>query len=147
LFKRLEWLRNNEFITDEIHVKAVFILHYLATGETVAAEHELLICKLLCGYPLDEPLPAEIIFTEAELQEATDMLTALIQQWDKLKNTSVAGLREGFLQRPGKLFIKNDSPYVQVESHAIDVLLDYLPWNLSMIKLPWLKEILRVEWR
>ena len=147
LFKRLQWLQNNAFANDEAQVKAVFISHYLATGETIAAEHELVICKLLCGYPLDEPLPAEIFFTEEELQEATDMLTALIQQWDKLKNTSVAALREGFLQRSGKLFIKNDMPYVQVESSAIDILLDYLPWNVSMIKLPWMKEILRVDWR
>ncbi len=147
LFKRLQWLQNNEFTNVEAQIKAVFILHYLAIGEIAAPEHEMVICKLLCGYPLDEPLPAEIIFTEAELLEATEMLTALIQQWDKLKNTSVAALREGFLQRAGKLFIKNDSPNVQVESHAIDVLLDYLPWNLSMIKVPWLKEILRVEWR
>lgn len=147
LFRRLQWLQDNQFINEEAQVKAVFILHYLATGETVAAEHELVIGKLLCGYPLDEPLSAEIIFTEAELQEATDMLTALIQQWDKLKNTSLAALRESFLQRAGKLFIKNDSPYVQVESSSIDVLLDYLPWNLGMIKLPWVKEILRVDWR
>lgn len=147
LFRRLKLMQNNEFVNDELQVKAVFILHYLVTGETVAVEHELVICKILSGYTLNEPLPAEIFFTEDELQEATDMLTALIQQWDKLKNTSVAALREGFLQRSGKLFIKNDSPYVQVESSSIDVLLDYLPWNVSMIKLPWMKEILRVEWR
>jgi hypothetical protein len=147
LFRRLQWLQNNQFINDEAQVKAVFILHYLATGETIAAEHELVICKLLCAYPLDEPLPAEIIFTEAELQEATDMLTALIQQWDKLQNTSIAGLREGFLQRSGKLFMKNALPYVQVESNAIDILLDYLPWNISMIRLPWMKELLKAEWR
>ena len=147
LFRRLQWLQNNQFINDETKVKAVFMLHWLATGETVAAEHELVICKILSGYPLDEPLLSEIDFTESELLEAADMLTALIQQWDKLKNTSIAGLREGFLQRDGKLFTKNDGPHVQLESSAIDVLLDFLPWNISMIKLPWMKEMLRAEWR
>lgn len=147
LLRRLQWLENKEFINNEVQIKAVFMLHFLATGETVAAEYELVICKLLCAYPLNEPLPVETIFSEPELQEATDMLTALIQQWDKLKNTSIGGLREGFLQRSGKLFLKNDLPFVQVESSAIDVLLDFLPWNISMIKLPWMKEILRAEWR
>lgn len=147
LFRRLQWMQNNEFINDEAQVKAIFILHYLATGETIAAEYELVICKLLSGYPLDKPMSAEMIFTEDELPEARDMLTALMQQWEKLKNTSIDGLREAFLRRSGKLFIKNDSIHVQVESHAIDVLLDYLPWNLSLIKLPWLKELIKVEWR
>jgi len=147
LFRRLQWIEDNYFISTEAQVKAVFMLHYLATGSTTAAEYHLLLCKLMCAYPADESLPAEMIFTEAELFEAADMLTAMIQQWSKLQNTSAAGLREGFLQRSGKLFIKNDMPHVQVESSAIDILLDYLPWSLSIIKLPWMKEILRVEWR
>jgi hypothetical protein len=64
-----------------------------------------------------------------------------------LKNTSAAGLREGFLQRPVKLFTKNGDIYLRVEKSSIDVLLDYLPWNLGIIMLPWMKDILRVEWR
>ena len=75
------------------------------------------------------------------------MLQAVIEQWTVLKNTSVEGLREGFLQRKGKLFSKNDNLHLQAETNSIDVLLDQLPWNLSMIKLPWMKRILRLEWR
>jgi hypothetical protein len=81
------------------------------------------------------------------LQEAGDLLAAAIAQWSILKNTSVEGLREGFLQRGGKLFSKNGNLWLQVEKNAIDILLDYLPWNLGIIKLPWLKDVLRVEWR
>jgi hypothetical protein len=147
LFVRLQWIEDNYFVSADMHLKAVFMLHYLATGSTTAEEYQLLLCKLMCAYPIDESLPAEMIFTEAELTEANDMLTAMIQQWNKLQNTSIAGLREGFLQRSGKLFVKNDATYVQVETHGIDILLDYLPWSLSIIKLPWMKEILRVEWR
>ena len=54
---------------------------------------------------------------------------------------------KGFLQRSGKLFSKDDKLYLQVEQSAIDILLDHLPWNLSVIKLPWMPDILRVEWR
>lgn len=147
LFKRLKLVQDGQFIDADTQTKAIFLLHYLSTGKTTADEYDLVVCKFLCSYSINEPLPGEIKFTDAELQEATNMLTALIQQWSKLQNTSIAGLRESFLQRTGKLFIKNDSPYVQVESSSIDVLLDYLPWNLSIIKLPWMKEILRVEWR
>ena len=75
------------------------------------------------------------------------MLEAVIEQWPVLKNTSIAGLREAFLQRNGKLFSKNDKLHLQVEASTLDVLLDQLPWNLSMIKLPWMKGLLRVDWR
>ena len=60
---------------------------------------------------------------------------------------AVEALREGFLQRVGKLVNRNDRLVLFMETSAIDVLLDYLPWNLSIIKLPWLKDLLYVEWR
>jgi len=147
LFGRLHWLHNKKFVDEEKREKAVFLLHYLASGQRNAVEHSLVLYKILCAYPLEMPMPVEVIFTEEELTEATDMLTALILQWSKLQNTSIEGLRDGFLQRKGKLFIKNTEAVVQVETSAIDVLLDYLPWNLSLIKLPWMKEKLRIEWR
>jgi len=147
LFRRLTWMEKNTFVDEAARQKAVFLLHYVATGETVAPEYDLVLCKLLCGYPLDEPLPLTVELTDEQLTEATDMLTAIIQQWSKLQNTSVAGLREGFLQRGGKLLLQNERPLVQVEAGAIDILLDYLPWNLSVIRLPWMDGIVRVEWR
>jgi hypothetical protein len=147
LFRRLAWLEKNDFVDAEARLKAMFMLHWLATGKTVAAEYELVVCKLLCGYPLNEPLPLAMEFTDEQLTEASDMLTALIQQWPRMENTSVTALREGFLQRGGKLELRNERPMVQVETSGIDVLLDYLTWNLSVIKLPWLDDLVMVEWR
>ncbi|MDH7460658.1 contractile injection system tape measure protein [Chitinophagaceae bacterium 26-R-25] len=147
LFKRLQWIEDGYFVNTTAQLKAIFMLHYLATGETSAPEYELVLCKHICGYPVAGNVPAEMTFSPAELDEANDMLIAMIEQWDKLGNTSVAGLREGFLQRRGKLFVTNDIPTVQVEMHGIDILLDYLPWHLSVVRLPWRKNILRVEWR
>jgi hypothetical protein len=64
-----------------------------------------------------------------------------------LNNTSIEGLRDGFLKRKGKINIHADRIKILVEKGSIDMLLDYLPWNLSHIKLPWLKHIIQVEWR
>jgi hypothetical protein len=148
LMKRLELVTEKKFIHTAAQQKAVWLLHYLATGETTAEEHLLVIPKLLCNHALSLPLPP-VELHPADLAEADDMLAAVIQQWDKIKNTSVAALREGFLQRKGKLYRKNDSLYLRVESSAIDVLLDYLPWgwNIGSVLLPWMKDILKVEWR
>ena len=36
---------------------------------------------------------------------------------------------------------------LQVETRAVDVLLDQLPWGLSMIRTPWMHAMLNVDWR
>lgn len=147
LFKRLNLVSEGKFVNENLHQQALYIVHYLSMGNTIAEEHELTIAKVLCAYPLDEPVDNDIEIKREMLNEAVEMIGAALQQWDKLQNTSPAGLREGFLQRNGKLHSKSGTINLQVEKSAIDVLLDYLPWNLSMIKLPWMKDILRVEWR
>ena len=146
-FKRLEMVHDKEFANLMAHQKALHLLYYLSTGQKHPDEYELVIAKVLCAYPLQQPVETDIELTEMELNEANDLLIAAIAQWEVLKNSSAAALREGFLQRNGKLFSKSDKLYLQVEKSAIDVLLDRLPWNLSMIKLPWMNEMLRVEWR
>jgi hypothetical protein len=146
-FKILGYVREGKFVSTTFHHKALYLIHFLATGNTEAHEHDLLISKIVCALPLDEPVDSFVEFTEQELKEADNLLSAAIASWEILKSTSVTGLRESFLQRSGKLQVKNGELYLQIESSSIDVLLDHLPWNLSIIKLPWMEHILRVEWR
>ncbi|MBN8852820.1 MAG: hypothetical protein BGO55_03595 [Sphingobacteriales bacterium 50-39] len=147
LFDRLGWLENKQFKTPQYRERALYGLHYLVTGLQQAEEAELVMPKVLCAYPIEQPVNPDIQLTNEEIAEADDLLTAAIQRWEILKNSSHTALREGFLQRPGKLSQKNGSWYLQVERMSYDMLLDYLPWNLSMILLPWMKDIFRVEWR
>ena len=146
-FKNLHFLYEEHFVDTKAQLKAVNLLHYLVTGNTKPVEHELVIPKVLCSWPLEEPVNNFTEFTHEELQEADDLLRSAIQQWSILKGTSVAGFRESFLQRKGKLFTKNDNLVLQIERGSIDMLLDHLPWNLSIIKLPWMNNFLKVEWR
>jgi len=147
LFTRLGLLSGGKFPDRNRHQRALYLLHYLAMGTTEAAEHELVVAKVLCSWSLEEPVDAAMDIPEEEIREADDLLLAAIQQWEMLKDASPAALREGFLQRNGKLVARNGSLYLRVETSSIDLLLDYLPWSLSMIYLPWMKDILRVEWR
>ena len=146
-FRRIELVKDTVFVDPSAKQKALYLLHYLATGQMEAEEHELVLPKILCEWPLYMPVKKEISIGSDGYEEALCLLESAVSQWEILKNSSVAGLREGFLKRPGKVFIKNENLYLQVESNSIDILLDHLPWNLSIIKLPWMKEILRVEWR
>ena len=146
-FKGLGLVKENVFVNESAHQKALFLLHYMATGLRVANEHELVIEKILCAWPLEKPVGLSVPIKAEDLKEADNLLTEVIRQWKILKKTSFAGLREGFLQRSGKLYARNDNLRLQVETSAVDVLLDELPWNLALIKLPWMNDILRVEWR
>ena len=35
---------------------------------------------------------------------------------------------------------------LRVERETYDVVLDHLPWSAAFIKLPWMDDLLRVEW-
>ncbi|HEY4968096.1 MAG TPA: contractile injection system tape measure protein, partial [Puia sp.] len=146
-FNRLGLLEDGRFIDPASQHKALHLLHYLATGKTEAAEFELQMAKTLCAFPSSGVTEMSVELNAAEIGEAGDLLIACIQQWEVLKNTSAAGLQESFLQRNGKLFSKNGRIQLEVEKKSIDVLLDYLPWNLSLIRLPWMREVLNVNWR
>lgn len=147
LFNRLGLLAGQQFTGRPAQEKAIYLLHYVATGKTKAEEYELLVPKIFCAYPVTLPVENRIRLSAKERKEADGMLKAAIASWDILKSTSVEGLRESFLQRKGKVVLKQGKISFQLEKKTIDVLLDHLPWSLSLLKLPWLDELIRVEWR
>jgi len=127
--------------------RALNLLHYLTTGQITAPEYELVLPKVICHVPLSTPVRADVEITENEISEASALLDAVIKHWEVLQNTTPDGLRGTFLVRPGKLSLKEDGDWLlQVESRTFDVLLEHLPWGISMIKLPWMKNMLWVEW-
>jgi len=148
LFNLLDLSGNGKFGGNDVQGRALSILHYLATGPTNFEEHEAVVHKILCGYPLDTPIERDIQLTDEEMSESMSLLEMIIARWSILKNSSVAALQETFLQRSGKLVnMSNGDIRLMVEADALDVLLDHLPWGLNMIKLPWMPQLLRVEWK
>lgn len=147
-FDALGWLNKGQFKTENTQHRALLMLHYLASGSPKAAESELLLAKILCGAPLHWPLRQGLRLTKKEQNEGESLLRAAIGHWPALKNTSASGLREAFLQREGKLERTQQGWQLTVEQKAQDILLDQLPygWGLGLIRLPWMKEILQVNW-
>ncbi len=80
------------------------------------------------------------------MEESEALLQSVIRYWPPLKNTSVDGLRHSFLQREGKLEQKQNGWLLTVEQKTIDILLDKLPWGFSTVTLPWMKEMISVDW-
>lgn len=145
-FEDLGLVNEGEFISEAARGRAVLLLHYLATGETTAAEFDLALQKVLCGYPADETLETSVKLTKREKSESEKLLKAVIGYWEPLKNTSIAGLRGTFLCRTGNLELKESGWLLKIEQKTVDILLGKLPWGFSTIRLRWMKKMLSVDW-
>lgn len=145
-FEEFGLLKNNQFIDKQAQHTAIHLLHYLSAGQTQPMEYELTLEKYLCGCEPVVVVPRFVPISKTMKQESDKLLRAAIKHWKALKRTSPSGLREGFLQREGKLITSPFQDQLLVESKSVDVLLGYLPWGLGIIKLPWLSKPFTVEW-
>ncbi|MDR1370040.1 MAG: hypothetical protein LBJ72_07955 [Dysgonamonadaceae bacterium] len=147
LFNMLHLTDNEKFEDQESQIRAIYIIQYIVFGSTDFPEYELVLNKMLTGFKTGNPIPRNIDLTEKEINAIDSMLQAILQHWKKLKNTSVAGLREGFLQREGKLEEKEDYYELTVEEKAYDILLDSVPWSFRSVKYRWMEKGIQVKWR
>lgn len=145
-FGRVGLTEKNQFIHQAARHRAAHLLQYLVDGRQEHPEQELTLNKILCDIPVQETLPLQITLTEIESATAGQLMDVLRQQWEKLKNTSVEGIRVSFLQRDGALTPLQDEWKMRVEQKGIDVLLQYLPWSWRLVRLPWMSKTLYTEW-
>ena len=146
-FEILEMLKDDKFKSKKAARRAVQLLQHLVTGSESAPEHELLLNKVLCGVKIATPIPFEIELTDQEREVSEQMLKGLLQNWPRLKNTSIEALREGFIVRDGRLIETDEVWQLKVEDKTLDILMDGMPWSFGIIKLPWMDKRLMVEWR
>jgi hypothetical protein len=145
-FQRMGWLQAGQFIHREAQIRAIHFLQYTVNLREVHAEHELVLNKVLCNFPLEEPVPAELALTEAEKQLSHQLLQVVLQQWEKMSKTSVEGFRGAFLMREGALWETEEAWYLRVEQRGYDVILQSLPWGIAMVKTSWMNKMLYTEW-
>ncbi|TQF13969.1 hypothetical protein FJV41_21100 [Myxococcus llanfairpwllgwyngyllgogerychwyrndrobwllllantysiliogogogochensis] len=126
--------------------RAVHLLQYLVDGRTSAPEPLLVLNKIFCGLSIPTPVPSGIDLTEREQSLCDRLLKALIANWTTIANTSVAGLRETFFQREGRLEQLDDRWKLQVQRKTLDVLVDQVPWSISILTHPWMPQPLYVSW-
>ncbi len=145
-FELLDMTEDKNFRTEAEAIRAVHLLQYLATGTTLAPEHELLLNKILCGLKIATPIPREVVLTEKEIEISDKMLKGVLQNWERLKSSSIEALREGFLIRDGYIIEKEKAWELKVEKKTLDILMENMPWGFGTIKLPWMQKRLNVEW-
>ena len=149
LFKYLNYLDDkNEFKTQDIKCRAVYVVHFIATGQTKGVtEQDTAMSKILCGMQIQEALPLDIVLKKEEIDHAIELLEVVVSRWDKLGETSPDGLRNTFLMRNGQLEYKDNALQLTVESRGTDILIDYIPWSFHIVKLPWADQLIYVSWR
>ena len=81
-----------------------------------------------------------------ELDLCESLLKGVLQNWDKLNNSSIRALRDTFLIREGVLRKSNTNYDLIIKKKPFDVLLNTLPWNISMIQTSFMKNRILVEW-
>lgn len=145
-FKNLDLLTERKFTDEAARHKAAGILQYLADEEEEGVFEGLLtLNKVICGIDILEPIALEPLSHE-EKEIAQGLLEAVAARGPNWKNLSVSGLRTSYLQREGLLRSRDGHWLLQVKKETYDITLENLPWSFSTVKLPWMNEILIVEW-
>lgn len=140
---------NEYFENEQAHQRAVLLTQFMVFPKSQIAEADLLLNKILCGYPLEETLMNNLEISAAEEQEMVEVFEHINQHWKMhgtQVNTSIDNLRTAFLQRAGKLSRKEKGWLLQVEQRSFDLVLNSYPWSFGIIKNRLMKEILWVEW-
>ncbi|WP_062054064.1 contractile injection system tape measure protein [Aquimarina longa] len=150
LFKQLDWLDKEErWETDKYRLQAVYVIHYLATGDKAPEESSMFVAKLLAGWPEEEPLPKidtkpiyDVLATQLD-----ELLEAIHQHWKPMDGCTWESLRHDFLQRKAKAIRKDESPWTLIiEKGPFDILLQKLSWSITYIHHPWIENMLIVDW-
>lgn len=146
-WEHLELTSEGRFHDDQAAQRAVWLLQYAVFGHMDFPEYHLPLNKLLSGMPPGATLATTIEVSPAEHELVAQLLSVVISHWNALGSTSVAGLRETFLQRDARLSRKEDGWHLHIRARTFDMLLDRLPWSIGTIRFPWMQEALWVHWR
>ena len=151
LFQTLGMLRQDEdgrtrFRDPEAVSRAVHLLQYLVDGSTSAPEPFLVLNKFLCGVPAATPVDREIVPTKEEREVCERLLRSMLANWKIISSTSIEGLQETFLRREGKLERADGQWRLRVQRKTVDVLVDQIPWGISIIYHKWMPQPLYVDW-
>lgn len=126
--------------------KAATVLHFLVFGEEHFSEDEVVLEKIILGLPLSKGIENIEPLSELDKEQCEALLQSVIVHWSILKNTSIEGLRNSFLKREGLLTNRNGMWTLHIQRESIDILIDRLPWSISIIKTPWMKRYLTITW-
>lgn len=145
-FKGLGLVENKEFVSKEAQNRGILLIQSLLDESYSYEESDLLLNKILCGIAPSEPIQVQFSPKNIEKEEIKNLLDTMVARWTALKSTSGASMAKGFFPREGSLCRVDKGYQLTIPRISIDILLNRLPWTISIIKLPWMEETLYTEW-
>jgi len=143
LLRELGWVKEKRFTDYAACQRAIWLLQYIASGRNSVVEEELLLNKLLCGWPLTDPVDPACFPEQESLLAADLMLERWIKDWKKDRTFSLSWFRGAFLQREGTLIRRHDENWqLNVEKKTEDIIID----KPSVVRYSWMPELLFVQW-
>lgn len=147
LFERSGLMDDGRFHDEGAADRAVHVVQLALGSPDPSDEMELALNKLLCGLTLEHSVPRSIEPTDGERELVGDLLVHVLRTWESLSTTSVDGFQGSFLVRRGRLSLRDESWRLNVEKKAYDILLETLPWSISVVKTAWMENPILVDWR
>ena len=146
LFSKLGLLEKGQFKDENAMQKGIVATQFLVSGKNEYEETDLILNKILCGAEIDFYVDPNLVLDEIEVGICEMALKTIVGQWGKVK--SVEALRSYFLIRNGVLkYDENQSVNLHIEKETPDILLKFLPWNLSVIKTSIMKTKIVIHWK
>ena len=146
-FEGLSWVKEKKIVDDKSRDKILLWMDYLVWGKRKTHEYGLMLNKVMLGIEPEDIVDISLTLTAEEMDKADELLETVIQHWSILKNTSVDGFRNSFLQRNGRLGNEDGGWQLFVKTKGFDILIESLPWSFSIIKFPWMKKPLFTQWQ
>ena len=148
LFDKCGFIIDKKFKDDESVQKSILMMQYLVTGSTEFKEHELVLNKILCGVPKNSFVDIELEIDSVHLELCESLLSGVLKNWEKLSNSSIETLRTTFLIREGILSQNEELDFnLNVIKGPFDMLIETIPWNISIIQTTFMKNRLIVDWK
>lgn len=150
LFESHALIDSSGFIDEASQVQAVMLLDALVWGDGALAPWRLEEFCYWCG------LPAERILQDPDTWRTLDSgllvqldawLVSALAQVPGLDGFDAPSLRALFLQRSGKLVVRDTWVRLTLDAQAQDALLRDCPWPLSHLTLPWLPLVVSLTWQ
>ncbi|MEO9531958.1 MAG: contractile injection system tape measure protein [Crocinitomicaceae bacterium] len=146
LFERSGLIDDNGFKNIICQHSAVYYLQFACIMNIGSDEGVLALNKVMSGiHPSEVILPLEKI-SEEHIELIEGMLTAMASYWTEIGETSPIGFRGNWLVRDGVLVEQEDRWELTVEKRPYDILLNQAPFSFSIIRYPWMKKPLHVNW-
>lgn len=146
LFERTGLSKEDKFVDDRSQHKAVHYLQFAGTANVAVDEGFLSLNKVLCGLHPTEVIQSLKALDKGHQEIVDGMISAMIAYWKEIGETSVMGFRGNWLVRDGLLVEQLDRWDLTVEKRPYDILLNQAPFSFSIIRYPWMKKPLHVNW-